>query len=96
MELAYSSALRPREIYNLKITDIDFKKGLIFIKQSKNQKDRIVPVGKTALFWVKKYMHEVRPKYIKKKNHNFIFINHKKGEMLTVWGIRWAIQIETI
>jgi len=92
MELAYSSALRPREIYNLKITDIDFKKGHIFIEQSKNQKDRIVPVGKTALFWVKRYIHEVRPKYIKKNNHNFIFINHKTGEMLTVWGIRWAIQ----
>jgi len=52
LELAYSSALRPRELYNLKITDIDFKKGLIFIEQSKNQKDRIVPVGSTALYWV--------------------------------------------
>ena len=40
IELAYSSALRPRELYNLRITDIDFKKGLIFIEQSKNQKDR--------------------------------------------------------
>ncbi|MGR3301614.1 MAG: tyrosine-type recombinase/integrase [Candidatus Scalindua sp.] len=53
MELAYSSALRPREIYNLKITDIDFKTGLIFIEQSKNQKDRIVPVGKTAVTSIK-------------------------------------------
>jgi len=92
IELAYSSALRPREFYNLKITDIDFKKGLLFIEQSKNQKDRIVPVGKEALFWVEKYIEEIRPRYIKHHIHNYVFISHKTGEKLTVWGIRWAIQ----
>ncbi len=91
-ELAYSSALRPREIYNLKITDIDFKKGLVFINQSKGQKDRIVPVGKTALFWIEKYIKDVRAKYIGNKKHNYVFISHKSGEKQTVWGIRWAIQ----
>ncbi len=44
IELAYSSALRPREIYGLKISDIEFDRGLLFIEQSKNKKDRIVPV----------------------------------------------------
>ncbi len=92
IELAYSSALRPREIYNLKITDIDFRKEFLFVEQSKNQKDRVVPVGKEALCWVEKYITEVRPRYIKNKNHNFVFISHKSGEKLTVWGIRWAIQ----
>jgi len=92
LELAYSSALRPRELYNLKIIDIDFKKGLLFIEQSKNRKDRIVPVGKTALFWIEKYITEVRSKYIHNKTHNYVFINHKTGEKLTVYGIRWAIQ----
>ncbi len=92
IELAYSSALRPREIYNLKITDIDFKKGLIFIEQSKNQKDRVVPVGKEALFWLEKYITEIRPRYMKNINHNYVFISHKTGEKQTVWGIRWAIQ----
>ena len=92
IELAYSSALRLQEIYNLKITDIDFRKELLFIEQSKGQKDRVVPVGKEALYWVEKYITEVRPKYIKNKTHNFVFISHKTGEKLTVWGIRWAIQ----
>jgi len=92
LELAYSSALRPREIYNLKITNIDFKKGLIFIEQSKNQKDRIVPVGKTALYWADKYLREVRPRYIKSNKHGYVFINHKTGEQLTRYGIRSAIR----
>ncbi len=92
IELAYSSALRPREVYELKIPDIDFKQGLLFIEQSKNKKDRIVPVGITALSWIEKYLKEVRPRYIKDKSHSYVFINHKTGERLTVYGVRWAIQ----
>jgi len=92
IELAYSSALRPRELYNLKITDIDFKKGLLFIEQSKGNKDRIVPVGNHALVWTGRYISEVRPKYIKNNRHEFVFVSHKTGEKLTVWGIRWAIR----
>ncbi len=92
IELAYSSALRPREVYELKIPNIDFKQGILFIEQSKNKKDRIVPVGIKALAWIKKYLKEVRPRYIKDKNHSYLFINHKTGERLTVWGVRWAIQ----
>ncbi len=72
IELAYSSALRPREVYDLKISDIDFKQGLIFIEQSKNKKDRVVPVGRNALSWIKKYLKEVRPRYIKDKNHTHL------------------------
>ena len=92
IELAYSSALRPREVYDLKIPDIDFKQGILFIEQSKNRKDRVVPVGRNALAWIKKYLQEVRPRYIKDKSHSYLFINHKTGERLTVWGVRWAIQ----
>jgi len=92
IELAYSSALRPREVYELKIPDIDFKPGLLFIEQSKNKKDRVVPVGMKAMAWTKKYLQEVRPRYIKDKSHSYLFISHKTGERLTVYGVRWAIQ----
>ncbi len=92
IELAYSSALRPREVYELKIPHIDFKQGILFIEQSKNKKDRIVPVGRNALSWIEKYLQAVRPRYIKDKSHSYLFINHKTGERLTVWGVRWAIQ----
>ena len=92
IEPAYSSALRPRELYNLQLTDIDFKKGLLFIEQSKNRKGRIVPVGKVALNWLEKYIKDVRPKYLKNKIHGCVFISHKTGEPLTRLGIRYAIR----
>jgi len=92
LELAYSSALRPRELYSLKISDIDFKKGLLFLEQSKNRKDRIVPAGRHALQWVKRYLTEIRPRYVKDSSEDTVFINHKTGCKLSVWGVRWAIQ----
>ena len=92
LELAYSSALRPREIYSLKITDIDFKNGTLFIGQSKGKKDRLVPVGKEALRWISEYLEKVRPGYIKSEKHGCVFISHKTGKPLTVWGLRHAIQ----
>jgi integrase/recombinase XerD len=92
LELSYSSALRPRELYNLKISDIDFKKGILFLEQSKNRKDRIVPVGSQALFWVKRYLAEIRPRHVKDTSEDTVFISHKTGRKLSVWGVRWAIQ----
>ena len=92
LELAYSSALRPREIYSLKITDIDFARGVLFIRMSKGRKDRLVPVGKEALCWIGEYIENVRPRYIKNEKHGCVFISHKTGKPLTVWGLRSAIR----
>jgi integrase/recombinase XerD len=92
IEIAYSSALRPRELYSLKIGDVDFEQGLIFLERSKNGKDRVVPVGRRALEWTERYIDDVRPRYAKENSDGYVFINHKTGERLTVWGIRWAIQ----
>jgi integrase/recombinase XerD len=92
LELAYSSALRPRELYNLKLSDVDFEKGLLFLEQSKGRKDRVVPVGAQALAWLERYIREVRPRYLKDLPHESVFVSHKTGRPLTVHGVRWAIQ----
>ena len=60
LELAYSSALRTREVRNLKLGHIDYQKGMLFIEQSKNLKDRMVPAGRIALESVGRYIGEVR------------------------------------
>lgn len=91
LELAYSSALRPREIRHLKLADIDHQRGLLFIEQSKGRKDRLVPVGRTALARVKRYISEVRPRYARSDNEYF-FVSHRDGRGLSVKGLRWAVQ----
>jgi integrase len=44
LTLVYSAGLRGQEAINLKISDIDFERKTIHIRQSKYKKDRIVPL----------------------------------------------------
>jgi integrase/recombinase XerD len=46
LTLIYSAGLRGQEAINLKISDIDFERRTIHIRQSKYKKDRIVPLAK--------------------------------------------------
>lgn len=60
--LAYSVGLRVSEVINLKISDIDSKRMIITIRQSKGRKDRIVPLTETALKILREYYISYKPK----------------------------------
>jgi integrase/recombinase XerD len=43
LSLIYSWGLRRSELLKLKANDIDSKRGIVIIRQSKGKKDRITP-----------------------------------------------------
>ena len=92
IELAYSAALRPGEIRRLRIGDIDFENRTLLISQSKYGKSRFAPVGAAALSWIRRYIEEVRPRYYREVSGDCLFLSHKTGAPLTVYGVRWALQ----
>jgi integrase/recombinase XerD len=61
LEVFYSSALRRSELIALRLRDVDFDRGTLFVHQGKGGKDRHVPIGERALFWVRLYLGLVRP-----------------------------------
>jgi integrase/recombinase XerD len=61
LEIFYSSALRRSELISLRVRDIDFERGTVFVHRGKGGKDRHVPVGERALFWLRLYLGIVRP-----------------------------------
>jgi len=61
ISLAYSVGLRVSEIINLKIENIDSKRMVINIIQSKNNKDRIVPLTENILKLLREYFKEYKP-----------------------------------
>lgn len=61
ISLAYSVGLRVSEVVNLKITDIDSKRMLITVRQSKGNKDRIVPLSKNMLQLLRAYFKQYKP-----------------------------------
>lgn len=62
ISLGYSVGLRVSEVINLKIEDIDSKRMIINIKNSKGRKDRIVPLSPNILTLLRDYYQEFKPK----------------------------------
>ena len=61
LSLAYSIGLRVSEIINLKINDIDSKRMLIKITNSKGGKDRYVPLSNYILILLREYYKKFKP-----------------------------------
>lgn len=62
ISMGYSVGLRVSEVINLKIEDIDSKRMIINIKNSKGRKDRIVPLSSNVLKLLRDYCREFKPK----------------------------------
>ena len=82
--------MRPQEVNALSISQIDFENKLIFIKRSKCKKDRLVPVGDHALFWIRKYLEEVRATILNNNDH--LFIEFKQGNPFSIFNLNFAIR----
>jgi site-specific recombinase XerD len=59
---AYGAGLRVSELVNLKLGDVDSKRMMLFIEQSKGKKDRMVPLSKLLLEILRIYVKEYKPK----------------------------------
>lgn len=88
LELLYSTGIRVSELISLTCEDIKLEMGFLRCI-GKGSKERIVPVGKIATFYVKKYIQEARNKFLKKNNTDILFLN-RYGEGLTRQGF-WKI-----
>ena len=87
LEMFYSSGIRRSELVNLKIDDIDFLKENLWVRASKNNKDRVVPIGKSALKWVRLYLEKERPALAQKirgADERFIFLGRKGTRRLSL------------
>lgn len=62
LTLTYSTGMRVSEVINLLISDIDSKRMIILIRNSKGKKDRIVPLSQKVLNLLRAYFTEYKPK----------------------------------
>jgi integrase/recombinase XerD len=64
LEVFYSCAIRRAELIALTLRDVDFDRGTVFVRSGKGGKDRYVPIGERAMFWVRLYLDLVRPSFV--------------------------------
>ena len=89
LELLYACGTRVTEIINLKVSDLFFKEEIIRVF-GKGSKERIVPIGSSAIHWVEEYLLKSRPLLEKKlKSENIVFLNNRgmKISRMGVWKI---------
>jgi integrase/recombinase XerD len=60
LETLYSTGIRRMELAGLQLQDVDSRAATLFVHQGKGRKDRLVPIGASALHWVNRYVREVR------------------------------------
>jgi integrase/recombinase XerD len=82
LETLYSSGLRVSELIGLKMSNVHSDVGFLRIF-GKGSKERLVPIGKEALKYIKIYQNEVRVHLdIKSGNESFMFLN-RNGRQLS-------------
>ncbi|MDD2564506.1 MAG: tyrosine-type recombinase/integrase, partial [Salinivirgaceae bacterium] len=85
LTLIYSAGLRGQEVINLKISDIDFERKTIHIRQSKYKKDRVVPLADSMAIGLKKYL--------KVENlHIWLFNGKEPDGRYSVRGLSWVMR----
>ena len=82
LETLYSCGLRVSELISLKLTNLHFEEGFISVI-GKGNKERLIPIGKSALKLIQNYVTNHRNHIaIKKNSEDMIFLS-KRGTPIT-------------
>jgi len=82
LETLYCCGLRVTELVTLKISDIVFEEEFVRVI-GKGNKQRLVPLGKSAEKFIKIYLEEVRPHIpVQKDMQDIVFLN-RRGKGMT-------------
>jgi integrase/recombinase XerD len=73
LSLIYACGLRRSELLNLKIGDVDSKRHMLIIRNSKGYKDRHIPISDKTIEMLREYYKTYRPK-------TWLFEGQYKGE----------------
>ena len=84
LEVLYGSGLRVSELINLKISN--YFPEVEFLKiTGKGNKERLVPIGSSAIKYISIYLNEVRNHIsIQKGNEDFVFLNRRGTKLSRV------------
>ncbi len=71
LELLYASGLRITELISLPLTSVNLRQGWVRVV-GKGSKERLVPMGESALVWIERYLLDSRPVLIPAGGGRFI------------------------
>ena len=77
LELIYATGLRVSEAVKLTMRDMDLQRGMVRAL-GKGNKQRDVPMGQEAVYWLERYVAEARPLLLKERVCDELFVSQKR------------------
>jgi integrase/recombinase XerD len=90
LELMYACGLRATEAIELEVSDVDLDAGLLRAR-GKGSKERLVPVGRSALHALRAWLARGRPVMVGERLEPRLFVN-RRGTGLTRQGLYKIVQ----
>lgn len=86
LELLYATGIKVSELINLNIEDVNLDMGYI---KCVSTRERVIPLGKIAIKYLKKYLEIGRPHFAKDNDEKTLYLNYN-GQKMTRQGF-WKI-----
>ena len=90
LELLYATGLRVSELVNLQQQSLYLEAGFVRIF-GKGSKERLVPVGDSAINWISQYRSGLRLSLVKRNSDDYLFLN-SRGKKLSRMAIYSMVQ----
>jgi integrase/recombinase XerD len=88
LEMLYATGMRVSELIHLKKSNLLLKEEMVIVF-GKGSKERIVPIGRSAIEWLDRYLKHVRTRLSRPgKSQDYVFLNNR-GSRLTrasIWN----------
>ena len=87
LELLYATGMRVSELVSVKPADLNLKAGYLTC-MGKGSKERLVPIGRPAVEWIRRYLRTSRPA-LAASDSPWLFVNARGGPLSRVgfWKI---------
>jgi integrase/recombinase XerD len=88
LEVMYATGLRASELTGLTVDGLDMDLGLVRVL-GKGGKERLVPLGREARRWVKRYLGEARESFARGRPSGLLFLSRRGGRLSPtgLWGV---------
>ncbi len=82
LELLFSAGLRRGELLALDVTDLDLDRHLVCVRHGKGGRERLAPLGRRAVYWLRRYLDGARRALLRDAGTPALFIG-TRGTRLT-------------
>lgn len=81
LELLYATGLRVTELTSLTLDNLGLRQGVVRVI-GKGDKERLVPLGEEAVYWINEFFNYARPILLNNKQSDVVFPS-KRGSTMT-------------